>query len=152
MYFLFKGNFEIMDQQREKIAFLEAECEKHLNEKHIACERRINELTQECQNNVGFIEAQKNQLRTLSSHVEDLEKQMEKNKLELQSFNFKEFIAVKRELAQLKQEREKQFAESMTKKNGKDIQIKPRPEPLPLPPIQHSTEVKEKKTSFKFFH
>lgn len=139
-----------MDQQREKITFLEAECEKHLNEKHIACERKIAELTQECQNNVGFIEAQKNQLRTLNSNVEDLEKQMEKNKVELQSFNFKEFIAIKRELAQLKQEREKHFHESMAKKATREIKAKP--EPLPLPPIQHSTEVKEKKTSFKFFH
>lgn len=144
------SNFEIMDKQREKIAFLEAECEKHLNEKHIVCERRIAELTQECQNNVGFIEAQKNQLRTLKSNVEDLEKQMEKNKIELQSFNFKEFIALKRELGQMKQEREKQFAESMAKKATREI--KSKPEPLPLPPIQHSTEVKEKKTSFKFFH
>ena len=64
------ANFELMDQQREKIEFLEIECEKHLTEKHVECERRINELTSECQNNVGFIQAQKNELCMLELTIQ----------------------------------------------------------------------------------
>jgi len=140
------GNFEIMEEQSKKIDFLEAECERHLNEKHIKCEKRINELTTECQNNVGFIAAQKNELNILYSQVEDLNKQMEKNKIELQSFNFKEFIVLKRELAQLKQEKEKQFALKQQHKEVKALSVE---QPLPLPPIKENNQ---KKTSFKFLH
>lgn len=144
-------NFEIMEQQRQKIDFLEAECEKHANEKHIECEKKINDLTQECQNHAGFIEAQKNELKTLNSKVVDLNQQMEKNKVELQSFNFKEFIQLKRELAQLKQEREKQFAVSMAKKQQQKeaAAIQAPTQPLPLPPIK---DLNQKQPHFKFFH
>lgn len=146
------ANFAIMDQQRQKIEFLEAECEKHLTEKHAECERRINELTQECQNNVGFIQAQKNELSTLNSQISDMEKSMERSKMELQSFNFKEFIAVKRELAQIKQEKEKQFAKFAKKQQEKEVAIiKATPQPQPLPPIKDNP-VQEKNPKFKFFH
>jgi len=148
------ANFEIMDKQREKIEFLEAECEKHLTEKHVECERRINELTMECQNNTGFIQAQKNELSTLNSQLADLGMEMERSRRELQSFNFKEFIAVKRELAQMKQEREKQFAKMAKRQQEKEAQsVKAPVLALPLPPIQHkeNPSLENKKPQFKFF-
>lgn len=147
------ANFSIIESQREKIEYLESECEKHLNEKHIVCEKRINELTEECQNNANFIDAQKNELLTLQSSVVDLNQQMEKNKIELQSFNFKEFISLKRELGQLREEKEKQFASQMSKKQQVHREVMPVTlpgQPLPLPPIKDLKN--EKKTTFKFFH
>lgn len=138
-----------MEKQREKIEYLEMECEKHMNEKHVTCERRINELTDECQNNVGFIEAQKNELNVLHSQIDDLNNQLEKNKLEMKSFNFKEFIVLKRELAQLKQEKEKQFANTVSKQQAQHQNVAAPQQPLPLPPIK---ELKQKQPLFKFFH
>ncbi len=149
------ANFEIMDKQREKIEFLEAECEKHLTEKHVECERRINELTAECQNNTGFIQAQKNELSTLNSQMVDMNLEMDRSRRELQSFNFKEFIAVKRELAQLKQEREKQFAKLAKKQQEKEADnVKAPVQTLPLPPIPHkeNPSLENKKPHFKFFN
>lgn len=142
------GNFNIMEKQREKIEYLEMECEKHMNEKHVTCDRRISELTDECQNNIGFIEAQKNELNVQRSQIDDLSNQLEKNKLEMKSFNFKEFIVLKRELAQLKQDKEKQFATSVSKQQAQPS-VSAAPQPLPLPPIK---ELKQKQPLFKFFH
>jgi hypothetical protein len=138
---LLNENFVIIDRQREKIEFLEAENEKYLNEKHISCEQKIAELTNECQANVDFIQTQKIELEKLNNLVFDLNQQLEKNKLEMKSFNFKEFISLRRELAQLKQEREKQFANEVTNQPIGSMQ-----QTNPLPPI------KEKKPFFKFFH
>ena len=137
------GNFIIMDRQREKIEFLESENEKWLNEKHVECEKRIDDLTNECQSHVDFIEVQKNELRQLHVILGDLSEELDKTKKEMKSFNFKEFILLRRELAQLKQEKEKLFANEMKNQAATAV---PSSQQALLPPI------KENKQMFKFFH
>ena len=55
---------------------------------------------------------------------------------------------LKRELAQLKQEKEKQFATSVSKQQEQPS-VSAAPQSLTLPPIK---ELKQKQPLFKFFH
>ena len=83
-------------------------------------------------------------------HINKLNLEIDKLKLDQQNFNFKEFVNLKRELNCLKQEKERQFA------NDVCVAAAQQPNSIsnavvlaqqPLPPIKES-----KKNYFKFFN
>ena len=131
---LLNENFKVVDEQRNRIAELIAENEKHLKEKHVICQQKISELTQECTGNVKLIQEQKDEIKFLNERMSEMNGQLEKYKKDQQSFNFKEFVALKREVNWLKLEREKQFTDAISTPNFKDV---PAQQP-PLPPIKDS--------------
>jgi chromosome segregation ATPase len=134
-----------VDEQEKELEHLKAECDKMRKEKHVQCQMRIHELTIESMN-------QKERLTLLEEEnskniklVDNLNKQIERLKIEMQSFNFKEFVSLKRELNSLKLEKERHFADQVT--TPPNANQTPASNP-PLPPIKQQA----KKNLFNFFH
>jgi hypothetical protein len=134
-----------LDEQEKELEHLKVECEKMRKEKHVQCQMRIHELTIESMNQkerLTFLEDENSKHIKL---VESLNKQIERLKIEMQSFNFKEFVSLKRELNSLKLEKERHFADKLT--TPPNANSTPATHP-PLPPIKQQA----KKNLFNFFH
>lgn len=79
----------------------------------------------------------------LNDLITELNKHIERYKQDLKNFNFKEFVAMKRELNSLRQEKERQFVNEAA--NGQ-VQAMPAQNTPPLPPIKPT-----KNNIFNFF-
>lgn len=85
------------------------------------------------------------ELKNLAETLIMLQKEVDRHKSDLKNFNFKEFVSIKRELNQLKQEKEKYFANYVT--SPQTNQIGSNQQTSPLPPIKPL-----KKNVFNFFN
>jgi len=147
---ILKETNKLIDEQHKQIEYLLAENDRHLKEKHVICQQKISELTNECNSYAEFIKTQNNEMKNQIDHINKLNLEIDKLKLDQQNFNFKEFVNLKRELNCLKQEKERQFA------NDVCVAAAQQPNSIsnavvlaqqPLPPIKES-----KKNYFKFFN
>ena len=131
-----------IEEHNQLIKKLQIDNEKHIKEKHLICQQKIGELeadNEQLKDRLAVLEVDKEKQADL---IINLNKQIERYKIEQQNFNFKEFVALKRELNSLKQEKERHFASVVTTPKSSDVSNSP----LPLPPIKES-----KKNLFKFF-
>ena len=145
---MLKESSKIIDEQQRQIEYLLAENEKHLKEKHIICQQKISELTNECNSYAEFIKTQNIEMKNQIDHINQLKLEIDKLKLDQQNFNFKEFVTLKRELQFLKQEKERKFAnEVAAQQQPTSISNAVVLAQQPLPPIKES-----KKNLFKFFN
>lgn len=141
-------NFRIISEQKASIGRLEAENERHVREKHIECESKINELKKTCSDLTERLDSKTQEVEKLHEVNESLEKNVERYKADMKNFNFKEFVSLKRELNSLKQERERHFANMVTTPPSNKIESQPV-----LPPIKDKEVlVKPKNPSFNFFN
>lgn len=140
----FNDTIKAYEEQKIIISNLKAENDKHLKEKHLICQQKINELSHECRAAKDTIETQRAEIEKWNQLNKELNKNLEKIKLEQQNFNFKEFIALKRELNALKQERERDFVANVTVSSNQAALV---PVQNPLPPLKEG-----KKNIFNFFN
>ena len=132
-----------IEEHNQLIKKLQIDNEKHIKEKHLICQQKISELESEneqLKDRIAELEVAKEKQ---ADTIDNLTKQIERYKIEQQNFNFKEFVALKRELNSLKQEKERHFASVVTTPKSSDVNSSPT---NPLPPIKES-----KKNLFKFF-
>jgi len=131
-----------IEEHNQLIRKLQIDNEKHLKEKHLICQQKISELESENEQLKERIAELQVTIEKQAETIDNLTKQVERYKIELQNFNFKEFVSLKREVNSLKQEKERHFASVVTTPKGSDVNSSPT---NPLPPI------KESKKMFKFF-
>ena len=143
---ILKESGKMIEEQQKQIKYLLAENEKHLNEKHVVCQQKITELTSECNSYAEFIKTQNIEMKSQLDLISQLNLEIEKLKIDQQSFNFKEFVNLKRELNCLKQEKERAFASEVAAQPN-SISNAVVLAQQPLPPIKES-----KKSLFKFFN
>ncbi|CAF0814179.1 unnamed protein product [Brachionus calyciflorus] len=86
------------------------------------------------------------ELKKQSESLIMLQKEVDRYKSDLKNFNFKEFVSVKRELNQLKEEKERYFANIVTMPQANQLPP-PNQQSSPLPPIKPI-----KKNVFNFFN
>ncbi len=135
----------MLEDQKGVIADLEAENQKHLREKHLICQAKIDELASNCANLSEELSKRNAQIEVLTEVNREAEKQVERYKTDMKNFNFKEFVSMKRELNSLKQEREqRQASVVLLPSSGKNLTA----EGGILPPINRDSV---KKNSFQFF-
>jgi hypothetical protein len=132
-----------IEENEIKINNLIAENEKNTREKHIICQQKITDLINDCNKYKEKISLLQNENLKQNETIENLNKHIERYKIEQQNFNFKEFVAIKRELNQLKEEKERQFANAVIVPSS-SLTALPQ---SPLPPIKPS-----KKNLFNFFN
>lgn len=96
---------EIVESQRREIGRLEEEVEGHSSQ----MASKLEGLEVELGETRGNLDAQLGENRRLNELVNELNKHIERYKQDLKNFNFKEFVAMKRELNSLRQEKERQF-------------------------------------------
>jgi hypothetical protein len=132
-----------LEENEVKINYLTAENEKHTKEKHIICQQKISDLINDCSKYKEKISILENENAKQNETIINLNKHIERYKIEQQNFNFKEFVAIKRELNQLKEEKERQFANAVIVPST-SLTTLPQ---SPLPPIKPS-----KKNLFNFFN
>ena len=134
---------KIIEENEITIANLILENEKHAKEKHIICQQKITDLSNDCNKFKEKISHLENENSKQNETITSLNKHIERYKIEQQNFNFKEFVAIKRELNQLKEEKERQFANAVIVPST-SLTTLPQ---SPLPPIKPS-----KKNLFNFFN
>jgi hypothetical protein len=137
-------SMRIIEEQKESILILEAENERHLREKHISCESKINELFALNEELNQILTKRNEKLDQLTLENQELEKQVVRYKSDLKNFNFKEFVSMKRELNALKQEKERMFANIVTLPSKEP----PQQTPSPLPPIKSENSKKNPNNFF----
>jgi hypothetical protein len=143
---MLKESGKLIEEQQKQIEYLLAENEKHLKEKHVVCQQKITELTNECNSYAEFIKTQNIEMKSQLDLISQLNLEIEKLKIDQQSFNFKEFVNLKREVNFLKQEKERAFAnEVIAQPNSISNAVVLAQQPLP--PIKES-----KRSLFKFFN
>ena len=122
---------------------LKYENERHLKEKHVICQQKINDLIIDNKCLKDRIEGLEPENRKLSNDVIIFQKEIEKHEIDKKNFNFKEFVALKRELNMLKEERERQFANLVVNQSNQNLTM----QQTHLPPIKPL-----KKNLFNFFN
>ncbi|RNA15319.1 hypothetical protein BpHYR1_053358 [Brachionus plicatilis] len=92
---------------------------------------RLEKQNYDLKQNKESLEAE---LKSLAETMIMLQKEIDRYKSDLKNFNFKEFVSLRRELNQLKQEREKYFANLVT--SPQTNQVSSNQQSSPLPPIK----------------
>ncbi len=138
----------MLEDQKSVIVSLEAANQRHLREKHLTCQAKIDELASNCANLSEELSKKSQQVEMLAEVNREAEKQVERYKADMKNFNFKEFVSMKRELNSLKQDREQRQASvvilpSTGKNSASEVGSI-------LPPINKESAA-AKKNSFQFF-
>ena len=119
-----------------------------LRERHVVCQQKISELSGDGVRLRERVQAAEAECERQRERIEHLSALVDKYEEEKRAFNFKEFVAIKRELHSLKEERERQFVAA----NARQQQQQQQPTSAlsntpPLPPIKPL-----KKNLFTFFN
>ena len=134
-----RKSLDLIDKQKFMIEKLEEDAR---NQSQLA-QSKLEALCVEIQQLKAGLEREESENRRLNEIIVELNKHIERYKQDLKNFNFKEFVAMKRELNTLRQEKEKQFVASAS-----TIGVVSNPNQVtpPLPPIKPS-----KNSIFEFF-
>lgn len=123
---------EIVESQKREIGRLVEEVESHSR----GMASKLEVLEVELGETRGNLEAQLGENRRLNELVNELNKHIERYKQDLKNFNFKEFVAMKRELNSLRQEKERQFVNAAAAAATGTSTGAVVGTPPPLPPIK----------------
>jgi chromosome segregation ATPase len=127
-------SLQLIDNQKRFIQKLEDEAEQNLG----VWQRKLEGANAESSDLKSRLEKEVTENRKLNETVVELNKHVDRYKRDLQNFNFKEFVSMKRELNALRQEKERHFIENASSGVGGQNAINNGVAALPLPPIKPS--------------
>lgn len=125
-------SLQLIDNQKKFIQKLEDEAEQNLG----VWQRKLEGSNAESSDLRTRLEKELTENRKLNETAVELNKHVDRYKRDLQNFNFKEFVSMKRELNALRQEKERHFIENASSVGQNAVNNGVAA--LPLPPIKPS--------------